>query len=172
MAKEDQDKTKGRGIKEKVSGDRFGPVSVDYFMQRRVEEVRQGEGGHGDPVWTIVFDGGGLLHNYDKKLPIPKAITGAALTMQILGSLEGTRLMFGMEEVLLNPTMYSIVDPNYTQGENVFPQASDANLDVNFPDDPSPLRVADGPSADFLKAKEKHEKELAKQLEDNDDDGA
>lgn len=127
-----------------VSGDAFGPVAVDYFTGRRVEDVRDGDGAEGSPVWTIEFQGEALIHNYDPTVPKPTTITGAALTRTILTH-EETRLQFGLEEVVLNPIQYAIVDPTYTNGQIVFAQRSDYNMPLRVPDDPSVHRVKDGP---------------------------
>src|SRR5881394_58562 len=110
-----------------VSMEQFGPVSVDYFVGRRVERVTNA----GDAGWIIEFEGGGRLYNYDTKLPAPRTITGAALTTVILGLHKGeqdrtplTELRFGLESVKLNPLEYAISDPNHTRGEVVLAQRS------------------------------------------------
>lgn len=128
-----------------VSGDAFGPIAVDYFNGRRVEDVRDGDGAEGSPFWTIELEGEGLIHNYDPSIPKPTTITGAALTRTIL-SHEATRLQFGLEEVQLNPIEYAMVDPTYTDGLIVYPQRSDYNMPLEVPDDPSQHRVKDGPA--------------------------
>lgn len=120
-------------------------VNVDYFTQRRVEKVTEREDG---ALWTIHFEGGGQLRNYDSNVPTPRAVVGAALTRTILdGTNRVTRLQFGLEEVMLNPMEYAIIDPNYTKGQLVYPQRSRYNM----PTPPHPdERVADGPSQEWL----------------------
>lgn len=140
-----------------VSMEEFGPVSADYFNQRRVEDVVEHMNAKpGEPIWTIKYEGGGMLHNFDIKIPTPKAIKGAAQTMLILGAHASggandgnpvTELRFGLETVFLNPTEYAIVDPVFTKGQMVYAQRSRANM----PTPPHPdERVADGPSEDWL----------------------
>jgi len=143
-------------LADRISGEEFGPISVDYFYGRRVEKVEKGNPGEGYPEWSIFFEGGGIIHNYESEAPLPKAIVGAALTLQILdGTNRVTRLMFGMEEVVLNPMKYRMVDPGYTQGTEVFPQTSHANLLPALPPpDPSSERVADGPDPDWMMPKD------------------
>lgn len=130
-----------------LSGDRFGPVSADYFHGKRVEAVEEGDKTEGSPVWTIIFEGGARIDNYELEVPTPKAIVGQAHTKTILdGTNKVTRLLFGLEEVVLNPMKYSITDENYTKGHEVFPQASDYNMKTSLPPDPSADRVAEGPT--------------------------
>lgn len=138
-------------LADRINGEEFGPISVDYFYGRRVERVEPGDGSEGMPTWSIFFEGGGIIHNYESEVPTPLAIVGAALTRQILdGKNRVTRLQFGLEEVTLNPMKYSMVDPNYTQGKEVFPQTSHANpLPAPPPPDPSPERVADAPDPEW-----------------------
>lgn len=139
-----------------VSMESFGPVSLDYFNQRRVVDVRMGTDKDG-PVWTIEFEGGGLVHNYDDTIPMPQAIKGAALTLTILGGTYSggdkdgnpvTEMRFGLESVKLNPTEYAIVHPTYTKGQVVFAQRSNANMVVTPPHPDE--RVADGPSQEWI----------------------
>lgn len=131
-------------MSERLSGDRFGPVSADYFHGLRVQAVEEGDKAEGSPVWSIVFEGGSRIDNYELEVPTPKAIVGQAHTKTILEA-QRTRLFFGLEEVVLNPMKYSITDANYTQGHEVFPQTSDYN-EIPLPPDPSPDRVVDGPT--------------------------
>lgn len=140
--------------KKAVSMEEFGPVAVDYFSGRRVESVSEDDNG-----WTIYFEGGGIVHNYDPSVPMPKAIVGAALTMTILGAHKGkddrtpvTELRFGLESVKLNPLEYSMADPSFTGGQEVYAQRSTANMPETplHPDE----RVADGPSQEWLDSQE------------------
>lgn len=125
-----------------VSMEEFGPVSVDYFNERRVVDVVRGDGSEGAPVWTIHFEGGGLIHNFDPTLPMPTKIKGAAQTMVVMNT-KLTELRFGLEQVFLNPIEYAISDPRYTKGTVVYAQRSQANMPSTpaHPDD----RVQDGP---------------------------
>lgn len=129
---------------EAQSMDAFGPVSVDYFTGRRVESV---EAGHDPGEWAIYFEGGGIIRNYESEVPTPTQIIGAALNHCIFdGTNKVTRLLFGLEEIVLNPIQYSIEDPVYTKGTEVYAQRSDWNMrDLGTPPDPSGDRVADGP---------------------------
>lgn len=129
-----------------TSMENFGPVSVDYFHGRRVEAVEEG-GSDGEPVWTIVLEGGARIENFDPSVPAPTAIVGAGLTRTILER-NKTRLQFGLEEVTLNPIEYAIVDTNYTKGQRVYTQRSEANMPPTLPPDPSPERVVDGPEGE------------------------
>jgi hypothetical protein len=146
--------------KKAVSMEEFGPVAVDYFTGRRVEKVEETDNG-----WTIHFEGGGIVHNYDPSIPAPKAITGAALTMTILGAHKGkddrtpvTELRFGLESVKLNPIEYSMVDPGFTGGQEVFAQRSRANMPETPPHPDE--RVADGPSQEWLDSLEDDDEEI------------
>lgn len=136
----------GDKMSEGVSMESFGVVSVDYFHGRRVEKVYAGDGSNGAPIWTIEFSGGALVHNYDPMISIPTAIDGAALTRTLL-SVEQTRLQFGLEQVILNPLEYSIMDPIYTKGQEVYAQRSDANMPPTAPPEPEG-RTAEGPDDD------------------------
>jgi hypothetical protein len=114
-----------------LSGEAF-VCSADYFNGRRVEDVVDGEG---DAVWTIVYEGGGELHNFDPTIAKPTTIKGAAQTMLILGAHTDpetrtpvTEVRFGLEAVKLNPMEYAICDPNYTSGELVYPQRSEFDM--------------------------------------------
>lgn len=124
-----------------VSMEEFGPVALDYFNQRRVLDVVDGGGGQGEPVWTIQFEGDGLLHNYDPTIPKPN-VKGAALTLVVMTD-KVTEARFGLEVVYLNPTQYSMVHPVYTKGQIVFAQRSKANM-PSTPPHPDE-RVAEGP---------------------------
>lgn len=139
-----------------TSMEEFGPVSVDYFHGRAVEEVIAGKGGAGDPVWSVRFEGGGLLHNYDPTYSAPPPeIVGMVLTLTQLGirqtseAGEGTVLYFGDRlaprrmQVHLNALQYAIQDETYTRGEIVYAQRSRANMPPmpTHPDE----RVVDGP---------------------------
>lgn len=156
-----------------VDMETFGPVAVDYFTGRRVEEVTEDENG-----WAIHFEGGGIVHNYDPTIPAPKAIVGAALTMTILGAHKGkddrtpvTELRFGLESVTINPLQYSIADDKYTGGQEVFAQRSRANM-PEIPPHPDE-RVADGPSQEWLDAQEaKDEMEEEEDRTDGEPDQA
>jgi hypothetical protein len=129
---------------ENISMDDFGPVSVDYFHGRRVERVDvHGTPGEGEPVWTIVMEGNGLIENFDPTIPSPTAIVGAALTRTILEH-DKTRLQFGLEQVTLNPMQYAIVYEGYTQGKRVFAQRSRYDMPTSLPEEPK-NRTADGP---------------------------
>lgn len=134
-----------------TSMEQFGPVSVDYFNERRVEDVQPGDGGEGSPVWSIFYAGGGILHNFDPTLPMPKAIKGAQQSIVILGAKrEGhpvTEVRFGLEPVFLNPLEYAIIDPIYTRGELVYAQRSEANM-PSTPPHPDE-RVQDGPDQEW-----------------------
>jgi hypothetical protein len=132
-----------------VSMEEFGRnVSVDYYNGRRVEEVTEGPGGEGAPVWTIHLADGAVINNYDPTLDMPKTIKGAALTMVILngGGVSGkpmTELRFGLEVVYLNPLEYTISDPTYTKGVEVYAQRSHANMPRTAPHPDE--RIQDGP---------------------------
>lgn len=131
-----------------VSMDEFGPVSVDYFTQRRVERVVEPQRTADGPTWIVYFEGGGELHNFEPEVPTPKAIVGAALTRTILdGKNKVTRLQFGLEEVTLNPIKYAIRDENYTKGKLVYAQASAYNMPPP-PDEPEG-RTAEGPDEEW-----------------------
>lgn len=135
---------------EAVSGERF-LASVDHYTGRRVVNVKVNKSpGEDEPYWTIEFEGGAVLHNYESETPVPTAIKGAALSRTILdGKNKVTRLQFGLEEVVLNPMKYAISDPTYTKGKLVFPQKSEANMfDPQTPPDPSADRIKDGPTGD------------------------
>lgn len=132
-----------------TSMEEFGPVSLDYFNQRRVLDVVTGSG-EGEGIWIIKFEGGGEVHNFDPTIPAPTAIKGAGLTLVILGAHTDpqtrtpvTEMRFGLESVKLNPLEYAMRDPNYTRGQLVYAQRSNANM-PSTPPHPDE-RVADGP---------------------------
>lgn len=128
-----------------ISMEEHGPVSADYYHQRRVERIEEPHEPDG-PTFIIVFEGGGEIHNFEPEVPTPKAIVGAALTRTILdGTQRVTRLQFGLEEVVLNPLKYAIRDDNYTNGKLVFAQASMAN---KLPPEPEG-RTAEGPDEEW-----------------------
>jgi hypothetical protein len=107
--------------------DEFGPIAVDIFHERTVAEVRQGSGEDGDPVWSIVFEGGGAIHNFDPTLPRPDSLVGAVYTHTMLGSSDGTLLYFdrsAMRQLVLNPMQYAIEEQTLTKGAWVFAQRS------------------------------------------------
>ena len=135
---------------EAISGEEF-ICSPDYFIGYRVISVTPGEA---PIVWTITFESGGVIHNYSDQIPQPVAIVGAALTRVIMDSTrKTTRLQFGLEEVVLNPMEYAMVDDNFTKGQTVFPQQSQVtlrdrirkNAERDRPDDPSSRRNVPGP---------------------------
>jgi hypothetical protein len=113
-----------------------GNISVDYYTGRRVEDVAEGSGAEGAPVWTIHLADGAVVNNYDPTIEMPKAIKGAALTMVILNG--------GLEKVMLNPMEYTVSDPTYTKGIEVYAQRSPANMPSTTPPHPDE-RVQDGP---------------------------
>jgi len=138
-----------------TSMEEFGPVSVDYFHGRTVEAVEEGqEDSSGEtPVWTLRFEGGGKLHNYDPTYPAPPPnIVGLVLTLTTLGGhlpstergqgAPQTVLYFGDNlaprkmQVNLNPMQYAISDDTYTQGQTVFAQRSRWNMPGTVPGHP------------------------------------
>lgn len=130
-----------------TSMDDFGPVSVDYYHGRRVEEVIDGDGAKDAPVWSIRLEGDAYIHNFDPSIPKPTTIIGAALTRTLLEARK-TRLQFGLEQVTLNPMEYAISDPSYTGGQRVYAQRSRYNMPpvakLDSPDEPQG-RDADAP---------------------------
>jgi hypothetical protein len=151
-----------------VDMETFGPVAVDYFTGRRVEKVEEDDNG-----WTICFEGGGTVHNYDPSIPAPKTITGAALTMTILGAHKGkddrtplTELRFGLETVKLNPLEYSMTDDVHTGGQEVYAQRSHANMPVTTPHPDE--RVADGPSQEWIDRQEEKDEDSTEEEDDAD----
>lgn len=128
---------RARAAAQQQSMERFGPVSVDYFTGQRVESVEPEDDG-----WVITFDSGAKIKNHDPTIGIPKAIVGAALTRTILET-KRTRLQFGLEQVILNPIEYSIIDSIYTNNVEVFAQRSEANMPQTPPHPDE--RIADGP---------------------------
>jgi hypothetical protein len=120
-----------------LSMEEFGPIALDYFNGQRVEDVIVNENpGDGEPVWSIKFEGGGLVHNYDPTIDPPKTIKDAALTLTVLGGhdtvddkkVSVTELRFGLESVKLNPLEYAMVDGIYTKGQIVYVQRSKADM--------------------------------------------
>jgi hypothetical protein len=131
------------------------PIACDYFHQRRVEGVKDGPGGDGDPVWMIMFEHDGILFNYDPLIPKPDNIVGLAYTHTTYGLPEGTNLYFGeigntdRAMVTINPMQYAIADPHYTKGQTVFAQRSRFNMPPTIPDHPDD-RIAEGPLGERL----------------------
>jgi hypothetical protein len=136
-----------------VSMEEFGPVAVDYFHGRRVEEVSEAGTDPSDGVWWVRFEGGGMIANTDDTLEMPpQDITGLALTLTVIGvgtPQPATLLYFGTSSepqkyvVNLNPTEYAICDETYTRGAWVYAQRSTANMLETPP--PPDERIADGP---------------------------
>lgn len=118
-----------------------GNASPDYFNGRRVENVKKG-GAH-EAQWTIYYEGGGSIANFDPDRKQPTAIKGAAQTQVILTN-ETTELRFGLESVLLTPRQYGMIDATYTRGLLVYPQRAIDNVQLApaHPDE----RVVDGPT--------------------------
>lgn len=97
--------------------------SADWFIGQRVERVNAAP----DGSWTIHFEDGGKIVNYDPLVLFPTAIQGAALT-QVVMTNKLTELRFGLEVVKLNPLQWSMLEPNLTLGEMVFAQRSKFNM--------------------------------------------
>lgn len=134
--------------KEQMSLDEFmqehGPCSVDWFYGHKVAAIHQAKPNDnrpGDPVWTIEFDNGGMIYNFDPTIPANNVV-GAALTRCDL-SVGTTVLNFGLERITLDPIQYAMEHPTYTKGIVVFPQRSTYNTPPRIPahDD---SRAADG----------------------------
>ena len=123
-----------------VSMESFGPVSVDYFNGRHVEEVTDAERYPEDALWWIKFEGGGLVANVDETIPVPpQELVGLSLMLTVLGVKEGvdepkTMLYFGdgtdprKYVVSLTAIDYAICDEVATRGTWVFAERSQANM--------------------------------------------
>lgn len=138
-------------------------MQLDYFNGRTVEAVADEDGGG----WRIEFEDGSRIVNHDPDLGNPGAyIVGVSLNRVDLSN--GTTVLnFGPKDnplgtqINLNPTKYSIFDPVYTKGEEVFPQAGALTppVEAEAPDE----RVAEGPS-------DKWKDDQVKILKDAEDD--
>jgi hypothetical protein len=122
-------------------------MQVDYFLGRPVKSVEDND----DGGWSIVFEDGSVIRSHDPDLGSPgQGIVGVSLNRVDMSS--GTTVLnFGPKDnplgtqINMNPVKYSVTDPSYTKGEEVFPQRGAAEPDPS-PEDPSPERVKDGPS--------------------------
>jgi len=121
-------------------------ADLTYFNGRPFDSVEEGEDGE----WTIVLQGNGRIVNKDpeKLVPNPDDLTGTQFLRAVYSQAE-TTLQFGVNdmvatEIVLNPTLYSMSDPNYTPDGEIYPQVA-PDYQEEIPPDPSDDRVADGP---------------------------
>lgn len=111
----------------KLAMDEFGPIAVDIFHGRTVEDVVDGDGGPEDPIWSLVFEGGGMIHNFSPIIAKPETLKGARFTHTMLGTSDGTLLYFdgdAARQLVLDPMHYAIEEPTLTKGDWVFAQRS------------------------------------------------
>lgn len=125
-------------------------INIDHYIGRKVTKIVQGDGGEGNPLWSLQLEGGVTIHNYSEYTPLPPAgIQGMIFIAAILG--ETTQMAIGISPnnqqyvVQFMPLDYAIADPGYPELGIVFPQRSEANDPnlLNRPEDPSPRRVRD-----------------------------
>lgn len=129
--------------------------SLDYYIGRPVEAVETGEEGAWD--WAILFPGDVRVHNTDQdKTEIPEDVEGKIFLSTAMGELD-TRMMFGHYEdgepvidttVELSPLEYTISDERFEGGPH-YPQRLEEEEEA-LPEDPSPDRVAEGPSDEWV----------------------
>lgn len=125
-------------------------ADLTYFIGRPFEDVLiEGEE---DGDWEISLEGGARIINKDvnKSAPDKEALAGTSFIRPIYSELD-TRLQFGvkdmvLQEVTLTPALYTIYDPVFTSGGEMYPQVIPDPLET-VPEDPSDERVADGPDA-------------------------
>jgi len=135
----------------------YGPVSVDHFHGRSVEEILDTSGHPSEGEWAVKFEGGGMIVNFDTEVAKPpEELVGQSLTLTVLGAQEtvggnpATLLYFGNSQdprqyvIKLNPMEYAISDDAYTDGNLVYAQRSEANMEPEVPPEDAD-RLQDGP---------------------------
>lgn len=137
---------------------RLSPI-VDYFIGRPVVGLEK----TGNPrnCWALRLEGDVLIHNKDEDREIPDDLDVAGTSLLRVAYHEDmTRLIVGTVnpqtemierscEIIFTPSNYTIADPEYSGDDEVYPQHVDAEEDEILaarPEDPSPERVADGPT--------------------------
>lgn len=113
--------------------DKYGRYpSADWFCGRRVSDVK--ENPEPSVAWAIMFEGDGMICNYDPLVLNPgRRIVGQALS-QVVQTKKQTELRFAMEKVVLNPLQWSMRDGVLTMGEMVFAQRSRLNMPMEAQD--------------------------------------
>lgn len=147
-------------------------ASLDHFIGRLVESVSTVVGGDADKAsWSIELEGGITISNKDKSLTEMPDVGGKMLMSVVLSETE-TRILFGNsgpggihdeEWVTLNPTQYTISGLE-GQTKEFYPQMPE-ELEDALPRDPSPDRIAPGPSEEALAAQAERENALAEEEE-------
>jgi hypothetical protein len=134
--------------------------NLDYYMARPVEAVISGEQ---EWDWSIRLEGGALINNKDRRRKAEPTIPeGASLLSVDTSSPTATVVQFGtssgagvnvMAEISLTPHLFTVADPDYTGGDEIYPGMEEDEEDT-LPPDPSPLRVVDGPEKQAVEAPE------------------
>lgn len=150
-------------------------ASLDHFIGRLVESVwadtDEATGADEPGKWGITLEGGITISNKDKTLAEAPDVGGKMLMSVVLSETE-TRILFGHsgpsgihdeEWVTLNPTQYTISGLE-GQTKEFYPQMPE-ELEEALPRDPSPDRIAPGPSEEALAAQVAREKALAEEEE-------
>jgi|SRR5215831_13336279 len=125
-----------------------GYSSVDHLIGQAAKDVL-GDGWN----WSIQMESGVVISNKDEeRTDVPEDVKGKVLLTVMLSELD-TRLLFGITtesgpaeeiEVTLTPTQYTLGGLE-GQEEEFYPQVPLEEVDL-LPPDPSPERVADGPT--------------------------
>jgi hypothetical protein len=128
---------------------------LSHYYGRKVEDIVTGTGAEGDPVWSLVLEGGIVIQNYDDKLPVPgehikeQSFTNMTLHPRVTSMFFGG---LGGNTVSLNPMKYAISD-KAVMAEPYYPQVSEAQ-ETWQPPPQDDERIAEGPDADWQASQE------------------
>lgn len=107
---------------------------LTHLNEYKVAEVTDENGN-----WVLHFENGMSVHNFDPTIEWPD-VAGKTLLSVEYGKV--TTMNFGSVKVALDPLQYAIGG----HGELVWPERDEEEDDT--PEDPSPLRVVEGPEED------------------------
>lgn len=129
-------------------------MKLDYFIGRPFLGTLQNEEGELSE-WAVRLEGGTLIANHDPERNFPPDLDvfqGTSL-LAVNYTEEETVMQFGYSnpagsqvigEIYFTPELYSLSDPGYTGGEQVWPERK-GEPEASLPSDPSAERVASGP---------------------------
>lgn len=125
-------------------------MQLDYLVGRAVEHTEEDEDG-----WSVVLEGGAQIVNENPGYELPDGLAGLWLTRVTL-SQDVTHVYFGDKDapmkvqMRLAPTEYAVIDDD---GSRHYPQRIEI-VTSDLPEDPSPDRVVDGPSEEWIAAQQ------------------
>lgn len=133
---------------------------LDHYIGRAFDELLTHE--EDDSNWGIKLEGGVIIWNKDGRRTNASYDLAATSLLTVIYAETDTTLVFGTSnnegvfvtnEITLTPTQYTIAEPSYNGGDEIYPQSLEPE-DAGVPTDPSADRVADGPDAEWLAAQE------------------